>query len=224
MNDFGKETNTQPLFKNRFFYLIVAIMAMILVNPIFREFIRLRFLLDIFFTVIFISGIYAISYKKQHILFAALLALPMIISLWAKYIFVSDYVIIVGRFFGILFFGFAVVHASQFILKAENVTKDVLFAAIVVYLMIALMWTFIYSLLELIHSGSFSIPDTQIQEASQHFLYFSFVTITTLGYGDITPVTEVAKSLAVVEAVVGQIYLVVVVAWLVGMHVSKKSR
>ena len=51
-----------------------------------------------------------------------------------------------------------------------------------------------------------------------------FVTITTLGYGDITPGTEVAKMFSVLEAVVGQLYLVIVVAWLVGMHVSKKSK
>ena len=56
------------------------------------------------------------------------------------------------------------------------------------------------------------------------FQYYSFVTITTLGYGDITPVTEVAKTFSPLEAVVGQLYLVVVVAWLVGMHVSKRSK
>jgi len=56
------------------------------------------------------------------------------------------------------------------------------------------------------------------------FEYFSFITITTLGYGDITPVTDKATALALIEAVVGQIYLVVLVAWLVGMHVSRRSK
>jgi voltage-gated potassium channel Kch len=56
------------------------------------------------------------------------------------------------------------------------------------------------------------------------FEYFSFVTITTLGYGDITPVTDKASALALIEAFVGQIYLVVLVAWLVGMYVSRRSK
>lgn len=56
------------------------------------------------------------------------------------------------------------------------------------------------------------------------FQYYSFVTITTLGYGDVTPVSDVAKALSVLEAVVGQLYLVVVIAWLVGMYVSAKSK
>ena len=56
------------------------------------------------------------------------------------------------------------------------------------------------------------------------FEYFSFITITTLGYGDITPVTDKATALALIEAVVGQIYLVLLVAWLVGMHVSQRAK
>ena len=55
------------------------------------------------------------------------------------------------------------------------------------------------------------------------FEYYSFVTLTTLGFGDITPLTRMAKAFSVLEAVIGQLYLVVVVAWFVGMHVSKKS-
>ena len=54
-------------------------------------------------------------------------------------------------------------------------------------------------------------------------LYYSFVTLTTLSYGDITPLTKVAKAFSVLEAVVGQLYLVEEVAWLVGMHVYRKS-
>ena len=55
------------------------------------------------------------------------------------------------------------------------------------------------------------------------FLYCSFVTLTTLGYGDITPLTKMARTFSVLEAVIGQLYLVVVLAWLVGMYVARKS-
>ena len=60
--------------------------------------------------------------------------------------------------------------------------------------------------------------------SGNHCLCFGFITITTLGYGDITPLTNRASALALIEAVVGQMYLVVLVAWLVGMHVSQRSR
>ena len=155
---------------------------------------------------------------------AIVLAVPMILSLWASYFVVSNAVYIVGRIFGILFFAFATVQILQYIFRTQHVTKNVLLAAIVVYPLIALMWAFIYGLLEVLQPGSFNIPDGHIQEAARLFLYFSFVTITTMGYGDITPLTDKAMSFAILEAFVGQIYLVVVVAWLVGMFVSRKSK
>ena len=75
--------------------------------------------------------------------------------------------------------------------------------------------------MESLHPGSFSIPEIKGISASRSFLYYSFVTLTTLGYGDITPVASLARSLCILEAVLGQLYLVVQVAWLVGVHVSQ---
>ena len=216
--------DVRPWFKSRFFCLIAAIISLIAVIPFLQGYVGIRILVDIFFTVIFLAAIFSISNKKQHMAFGVLLALPTIVSLWATYFVVSDAVFFVGRIFGILFFGFAIVQILQFIFRAKEVTKDVIFAAIVVYLLIAMMWSFIYGLLEVLQPGSFNIPDAHIHESRRLFMYFSFVTITTLGYGDITPLAERATSFAILEAVIGQIYLVVVVAWLVGMHVSRKSK
>jgi hypothetical protein len=84
----------------------------------------------------------------------------------------------------------------------------------------ALMWTFVFVVVETLHPGSFNLPEGG-EEATRYFLYYSFVTLTTLGYGDITPVTGLARSLSILEAVIGQLYLVVQVAWLVGVHVSQ---
>ena len=93
-----------------------------------------------------------------------------------------------------------------------------------VYLLIAVVWSDFYQILESFSPGSFSIPDGPIQYKRILFLYFSLVTITTLGYGDMTPLTDQAAGLAAVEALIGQMYLVVMVAWLVGMYVSRRSK
>ncbi len=83
------------------------------------------------------------------------------------------------------------------------------------------MWAFIFSVLEIIHPGSFAIGEGQIEVGRLLFIYYSFVTITTLGYGDITPLTAPANAFSSIEAVTGQIYLVVLVARLVGMHIAQ---
>ena len=98
---------------------------------------------------------------------------------------------------------------------------NTLLTAMVVYLLVAQLWALVYTFLDLIDPASFNLP--QGQSDFLLFEYYSFVTLTTLGYGDITPLTKVAKTFSVLEAVVGQLYLVVVVAWFVGMHVSRKS-
>ena len=124
------------------------------------------------------------------------------------------------------FYDYAEVIASilGFVLKSKGVNREIIYAAILLYLLAALLWAFLYTFLELVDPESFNIDLDQPQGYLLVFQYYSFVTITTLGYGDITPVTEVAKAFSVLEAVIGQLYLVVVVAWLVGMHVSRKSR
>jgi hypothetical protein len=110
------------------------------------------------------------------------------------------------------------------LLTTGEVNREIIFAALLLYLLAGLMWAFVYTFLELVDPASFNIDLGHSKSPLFIFQYYSLVTITTLGYGDITPVTEVAKALSVLEAVVGQLYLVVAVAWLVGMHVSRKSR
>jgi len=208
-------------FKGRFLTLLVLILAMLIVAPLAEEFVHLRMLMDIFWSAVFIGAIYAVSHKKRHILIALLLALPMLGSIWSRYLVVNSVFGVVGSLCGAAFFIFAIIQILLFIYNQKKVTTDLIVGAAVVYLLMALAWSFIFGVVEGLHPGSFSIPEIEGISISRSFLYYSFVTLTTLGYGDITPVTSLARSLCVLEAVIGQLYLVVQVAWLVGVHVSQ---
>ena len=150
-----------------------------------------------------------------------LLAMVMLISLWLKYFFNYEVFAATSMMIGVLFTIVVTAQTLAFIIKSETVTREVLYAAMVVYLLAAQLWALVYTFLDLIDPASFNLP--QDQSDFLLFEYYSFVTLTTLGYGDITPLTKVAKAFSVLEAVVGQLYLVVVVAWFVGMYVSRKS-
>ena len=180
--------------------------------------------MDIFLTTIFISIIYTIRLKRTQAIIAFVLVLPLIIATWSTYFIEIKTISLLTRIFGVLFFAYAAINILRIIVKSEKVTRETIFAAIVAYLLIALMWAFLYMILELASPGSFSFPDWGSRGETMQFEYLSFVTITTLGYGDITPVTDKASALVIIEAVIGQIYLVVLVAWLVGMHVSRRSK
>jgi len=218
------DTYLQALSERRFFILLILILVTICLTPFLDHFIETRILMDIFLTVIFIFIIFAIRSKRTHVIIASILVLPLIISTWSIYFIESTHIGLLTRIFGALFFAYAVIIILQMVVRSTEVTRETIFAAIVAYLLIALMWAFLYMTLELVIPGSFARPEASIRAEMMHFEYFSFVTITTLGYGDITPLTNRASALVLLEALIGQIYLVVLVAWLVGMHVSRKAK
>lgn len=208
----------------RFSVLLLLTVLMILTTPFLRDFVRIKGLLDIFTTVILIAATWAAGPRKYQIVTFIVLAVPYLILTWANYLADSSLLVLGRDAIGTFFFGFVVYSILKFVIRSEEVTREVIFAAIVSYLLLAVIWSFVYSSLELVYPGSFNVSAARVDDSRYHFIYFSFVTLTTLGYGDIAPLTDKASSLVIVEALVGQIFLVVLVAWLVGMHVSRKSR
>ena len=218
------DTHLQKFSENRFLILLVLILSTIVLTPFLDHLLETKILMDIFLTVLFFGIIFVIRSKRSHLIIASILVLPLILSTWSIYFYESTQISIFTRIFGALFFGYAVLIILQMIAGSTEVTRETIFAAVVAYLLIALMWAFLYMILEMVAPGSFSFPDKSIRVETMQFEYFSFITITTLGYGDITPLTNRASALTLLEAIIGQIYLVVLVAWLVGMFVSNKAK
>ena len=99
-------------------------------------------------------------------------------------------------------------------MKAEHVTPDLVFGAVAAYLLLGICWGGLYTLIEKIQPGSFSFGEG-LSEASSLF-YYSFVTLTTLGYGDILPLSKIARTAAYLEAVTGVMFTAILIAGLVG--------
>jgi hypothetical protein len=114
-----------------------------------------------------------------------------------------------------------------FIFRTPRVTLDTIFASVAAYMFVSLAFAQTYLLLFLWNPHSFSLPagtDFQVGTGFRgEMIYFSVVTLATLGYGDIVPKTDLARSLAVIEAMIGQFYMAVLVALLVGKFVSQSS-
>ncbi len=220
----ASDTWVQAYSRTRFLILLVLILLTIGLTPFLDDFIETRILMDIFLTAIFIAIVLAIRSKRSQSIIGLLLALPLIISTWSIYFVPLTSLSLMTTIFGALFFGYAVVNILHIVVQSEEVTKETIFAAIVAYLLIAMTWAFLYLILETVVPGSFSFPDESVRAETMQFEYFSFITITTLGYGDIIPLSNKASALALLEALIGQIYLVVLVAWLVGMHVSRRAK
>jgi hypothetical protein len=111
-----------------------------------------------------------------------------------------------------------------YIIRSPRVTLDVLLGAVTAYLLVALSFAALYTLVLHLNAQSFRLPEWiepgAVEAVRTEMVYFSLVTLATLGYGDILPSAPFTQMLAVVEAVIGQFFMAVLVAWLVGMFMS----
>ncbi|KPJ78585.1 MAG: hypothetical protein AMJ54_02915 [Deltaproteobacteria bacterium SG8_13] len=210
----------QDTFQGKFLSLLVAILLYLGIIPVIDQFVRLRFALDIFFSLILLTAIYAVSNQKQHLFIALALGVPMFTFVWLNKFFPAGWLKIGANVLTALFFGYALLRLLTYIFTESRVTRNVIYAAIIVYLFMGLLWADIYQLLYYLQPGSFEIAGIQTNNPDRVLVYYSYVTLTTLGYGDISPLTDLAGSLAILEAIIGQLYLTVLVARLVALHIA----
>jgi len=118
----------------------------------------------------------------------------------------------------------AAAQALRFAMRARRIDAQHVYAALSAYLLAGFFCGVLYRAIESTWPGSFATAGTTTTFSIQNAIYFSFVTLATLGYGDIVPRTEVARGIAIVEAVAGQLYLAVLIARLVSLYTYKTSR
>ncbi len=225
-------TTWSRLRRYRFGTLLAALLGMLVSLPLIDLVapelppIATRLTLAILFAWLTVSAVFAVSDRRRARLVAAVLAVLLFTAQLADLSLLRPETHVLSHALGILFMGQIVIVLLGFILQQTRVDTDTIFAALCIYLMLGIMWAFLYSLLELFQPDAFFYAQQQAQqmrfgsEGTSPALYFSYVTMTTLGYGDIVPVSAAARSLATLQAICGQLYLTVLVAWLVGQHVA----
>jgi hypothetical protein len=175
------------------------------------------------FSLIIVAGIMA-TFKQHWLRLLAIgLAVASLISLWVEHVYRMWRLTILNTIFGILFLFLLLAILIVQVFKKGEVTPDRIRGAIVVYLLIGGMWAFFYFTIALAMPHSFNWPKNMavgdLQAVQQTLTYFSFITLTTTGYGDVTPAIPLTRTLAMFEALTGQLYLVITLARLVSLAV-----
>jgi His/Glu/Gln/Arg/opine family amino acid ABC transporter permease subunit len=176
----------------------------------------------------FTAGVIAIALingaYQTEVFRGAVLAIPTLGLNWTRGFLELPGQLYMINLLHLVFFAYVAIVMLRYLFYTQRVTVDMIFAALCTYLIIGLAWMFIYSCIELRLPGSFSsIPANDYQAQLHDFLYYSFVTLSTLGYGDVTPLNEFAKPWAIIESIIGQFYLAVVLARLVGLQISSRN-
>ena len=206
--------------------LLIALALLFTCAPVVEEIKGGELIVPILFSLVLVAGILAVADRKRVLVIALVLAVPAVGGRWINHFrpdLVPPAVFLVA---GLVLVAFVVWHLLRFVLRAPSVTVEVLCASISAYLMLGLMWTMAYWLVDqLTPGGAFSFNTPAGTRSMNGFtgFYFSFVTLSTVGYGDITPVSRIARWLAAMEAMTGLLYVAVLIARLVALYSGAKS-
>ena len=207
-------------FHNLLFWLF----AYLIVNPFLAPLPYYRYAVQLLLSLVFFFALFAIHKERKSFPVIIVLLVLTLIFHWIDVLGLVQFSQPINYWIMIIYL-FALVYSfSNVIITAKKVTLRLLSATMCLYLIIGLLWGTIYALLESLVPGSFSggtlVHAHSTDQVLESFTYFSFITLTTLGYGDITPQTLGAGALCQAEAIVGQFYTAVLIAYLVGMYSS----
>jgi hypothetical protein len=198
-------------------HLLIAIAALLISSPFVQDLTCGRVVEGVLFTVVLLSALFAVSARRAMVagIFLAGLALG---AQWLSFFIVAFRPVSMAA--AAVFIALVIVRLVLHVLSADEVNQETLCACISGFLLIGLMWTAIYSLLATLDPKAFSFAQPgQTMDGFEAF-YYSFVTLSTIGFGDITPASRVARMLSVMEAVTGMFYVAVLVARLVSIYSS----
>ncbi len=219
--------------RHRYLILLVALVCFTFVESYARRAVLGLALSDVLVTLAALAVFLVVFEGWRERTFALVTALAAIVFTWTRYLPLPAAAIdvhsIVHHALMIVFLGFAVIVILTNIFASRTVTADDILGTICGYLLAAGCFANAFALSELVVPGSFSVAQESEALRDSHsrtalFNYFSMVTLTTMGYGDVTPVRPPATAIAMLEAVFGQFYIAIVVAQMVGLRMASTER
>src|SRR6266536_1961615 len=206
--------------------LLIALGLLFFFFPFVEEIKGGDIIVSILLSLVLLSAVLAVANRRRTLIVALLLAVPAVGGRWINHFqphLVPPAIFLVA---GLALIAFVVVNLLRFVLCAPSVNLEVLCASISAYLMLGLIWTIAYWLVAQVTPTAFAFnTNTGTKESMEGFnaFYFSFITLSTVGYGDITPVSKVARTLAAMEAITGLFYVAVLISRLVALYSTPNS-
>jgi hypothetical protein len=216
------EKKFERFFNDRFNYLLILIVTLLLASPLLRLH-QGGSIVSAFFALLFaVSNIFILRIMVRHPskfwIAAAIFFSVFAFDLLAKHLGVSwlDKMVVFSDGVYIVFLILFLTRLFQILFNEKKVTHDSIKGGICIYLLFGITWGVMYRMLYYFDPTSFLFQGS----TAMNLFYFSYVTLTTVGYGDIVPASRLAETLAFMEAVTGQIFLAVFIARLMGLHIA----
>jgi len=201
--------------------LLCALVLLLLFLPFLEDMPHGATVETLLLTLVFVSSVYAVGSSRSAFIIAGTLTVLALAARMMEHLVGPAFPPWIFPPLAMITLGFVIVNLVRSTLQARHVDARVLSAGVAAYLIIGLLWSLAYLLVGRLTPEAFAFPGTSgIQHTITRFdaFYFSFVTLSTVGYGDISPVSKVARMLAVTEAMTGMLYVAVLIARLVSLY------
>jgi voltage-gated potassium channel Kch len=207
----------------RSLFLMLSLLLLILLTPFLEDHRIGEIFLLVSLYLALITAILELHGKETLRWLAISVAIPVVLVELATLFRPSHSLLIVAYALLMAFFGFVSVGLFTYLGKPGAITSGRVYASVSLYLLLGMFWFALFNLTEAINPGSFALGGVTTRIPRSSFLYFSLVTLTTVGYGDIVPVTAVARVFAALEGVAGVLYIAITVARLVAAYQKADS-
>jgi hypothetical protein len=211
--------------RSKFSYLFATQVSLVVLFPYLAKPGLSTVIFRITSALAFVAAVYAVSDKRAQWITGLLLAVPTaILNTWVTFHVASSATVVLSLVSTLIFLGFTMIVLLRAVLRTETVTRDTIYGALSVYFLMAFVWGIAYMLLETLQPGGLSVDAVRHPNHAVDWfdcMFYSFVTLTSLGYGDMVPISAQCRSLSILEAVSGIMYVAVLVARLVGLYSSR---
>ena len=205
-------------------FLLSALLLVIFISPFLQQWSRLGWLLAVFLMLVLLAAVRTVASRARQYIVALVLGAIALVPQFGVLIERAEWLVTIRYLAMVLFLLWVcLLLLHDIIIRSHTVTTDLILGAINVYLMVGVGHAFLYGLIEHLQPGSFTGLEAlgNVAEPIIRFIYYSFVTMTTLGYGDVSPLTSYAMTASYAQAMFGQLYLAILVARLVGLYIAK---
>ena len=204
-------------------FLAILIVNVFVLPPLFTPGLFARLTFEVIFALLLVAGIASVSVSRATRSILTTVAIVAVIVRWLAQLAPSLGLDVAGAASGIASTGLLAVVVLGQVLRAGPVTAHRVLGAVAAYLLFGLTFAGVYHLVSLVEPGAIAGPGIEPGAGIMSFVYFSFITLTTVGYGDVTPVHVVARSLAILEALTGQLYPAILIARLVSLEIRDRG-
>jgi voltage-gated potassium channel len=214
--------------RNRYTALLIVIVAMMLVLPLVARDELAIFSMKVAVSIILVFGIYVGRRLRRDLVVGAALGIPVLVGRWLPQYATDIQMFLAIDILTAAFLLYITIIILSQVLSARRVTLDTIAGAMCSYCLIGLAWAFVYRVMFVANphafvfaAGSFHIFENNTRSEPQlmNFAYYSFATLTTTGFGDVTPAVGVSRAISVLEAVAGQFFLAILIARLVSLEI-----